>query len=105
MANKNLNYNQKYRDEKLENNSQEERTRARISYFRHINNIFFGGGGGGWRGDGLSRILGRSSIRPIILLMSLIDLKWDSLIFSKTFPKLFSWHLFFMAITVILVML
>ena len=49
MANKNLNYNQKYRDEKLENNSQEERTRARISYFHHIN-FFFGGGGGGGGG-------------------------------------------------------
>ena len=50
MANKNLNYNQKYRDEKLENNSQEERTRARISYFHHINNIFIGAVGGGGRG-------------------------------------------------------
>lgn len=50
MANKNRNYNQQYRDEKLENNSQEERSRARISYFHHINYIFIGVVGGGGRG-------------------------------------------------------
>ena len=49
MANKNLNYNKQYRDEKLENNSQEERSRVRISYFRHINYIFIGAVGDGGR--------------------------------------------------------
>ena len=106
MASKNLNYYQQYRYEKLENDSQEEKGKAGISYFHHINYIFIGAEGkrGGGRG-GLPQILGRCSIRPIILLMSLVDLKRDSFEKSKRFLKLFSWYLFFKAITVILVML
>ena len=105
MASKNLNYYQQYRYETLENDSQEEKGKAGISYFHHIKYIFIGAGGRGGRGGGLPQILGRCSIRPIILLMSLVDLKRDSFEKSKRFLKLFSWYLFFKAITVILAML
>ena len=52
MASKNLNYYQQYRYEKLENDSQEEKGKAGISYFHHINYIFIGAGGKRWGGGG-----------------------------------------------------
>ena len=51
MASKNLNYYQQYRYEKLENDSQEEKGKAGISYFHHINYIFIGAGGRGGGGE------------------------------------------------------